>query len=122
MSYLHSKRIAHRDLKLDNILLDERGFIKVIDFGLAIQMEKSKMVIEKVGTPQYMAPEIYMDEIQSLAVDWWAVGIVAFELMFGHVPFSSKEGLGAMEEKIIAAKVVLPDKVSYTEKFEDFIK
>ena len=62
MDYLHSKGIAHRDLKLDNILLDEKGFIKVIDFGLAIQIEESKVVTEKVGTPQYMAPEIYKGE------------------------------------------------------------
>lgn len=62
-----------------------------------------------------MAPEIIEGTGHGLAVDWWAVGIIIFELMFGNVPFYSKKGEQAMKEKIIAAKLVFPDRERYTE-------
>ena len=70
-------------------MLDGDGYVKLIDFGLAKQIEDGKLRTSHVGTPQYMSPEIYRGDGHSFETDWWAVGILIFELMFGNTPFYS---------------------------------
>ena len=68
-------------------MIDDQGYVKLIDFGLASKFEEGRFSDAKVGTPQYMAPEIYDGTGHGLTVDWWAVGVLIFEMMFGNVPF-----------------------------------
>mmetsp|Transcript_21313 Transcript_21313/g.49491 ORF Transcript_21313/g.49491 Transcript_21313/m.49491 type:complete len:809 (+) Transcript_21313:73-2499(+) len=85
--HLHERRIIYRDLKPENLLLNEFGHTKLTDMGLA------KFVIGKTyttcGTPDYFAPELIASTGHTNAVDWWTLGILTFELMSGHPPFES---------------------------------
>jgi cGMP-dependent protein kinase len=85
--HCHERRIIYRDLKPENLLLNELGQIKLTDMGLA------KFVIGKTyttcGTPDYFAPELIASTGHTNAVDWWTLGILMFELMSGHPPFES---------------------------------
>lgn len=84
-THMHDNKIVYRDLKPENLLLDSEGYIKICDFGFA------KIVPERTftlcGTPEYLAPEIISNVGHTLAVDWWALGILIFELLTGDPPF-----------------------------------
>jgi RAC serine/threonine-protein kinase len=89
LHYLHSKGIVYRDLKLENLLLDEKGHIKITDFGLCkegISTERDK-TSTFCGTPEYLAPEILEEENYGKSVDWWALGVVLYEMLIGRVRF-----------------------------------
>lgn len=90
IGYLHQKEIAHRDLKLENILVAEDGYLKIIDFGLAKMLKPDEETTSFLGTPEYIAPEIANSSGHDKNVDWWAVGILIYEMMFGRTPFFSK--------------------------------
>ncbi|KDR16842.1 protein kinase PVPK-1-like isoform X6 [Zootermopsis nevadensis] len=91
VEYLHQLRVIHRDIKPANILVDAEGHIAIADYGLCKQFVSSKedddYAYNKCGTNQYMAPEMIIGEGYSYEVDWWSVGITAFEMMMGHKPF-----------------------------------
>lgn len=96
---LHDKDIAHRDIKCENICLDDAGNVKVIDFGIAKVMSRGLMT--KVGTEPYMAPELIGAVANyTKAVDWWAVGVVLYCLATGCFPFGGK---GNCKQKIRTA-------------------
>jgi cGMP-dependent protein kinase len=85
--HLHERKIIFRDLKPENLLLNEKGAVKLTDMGLA------KVVVGKTyttcGTPDYFAPELIASKGHTEAVDWWCLGILNFELLGGHPPFES---------------------------------
>jgi len=85
--HLHSKKIVFRDLKPENLLLNEQGHVKLTDMGLA------KVLVGKTfttcGTPDYFAPELIASKGHTHAVDWWTLGVLTFELLSGHPPFES---------------------------------
>jgi hypothetical protein len=85
--YLHNKGVLHRDIKPDNILLDQSNHIKICDFGISINAEHT-IVGASAGTPLYMAPEQFSGRT-SRRSDIWSIGIVAYELLHGRRPFSS---------------------------------
>lgn len=88
MVYMTSKGICHRDLKLENILLDENFNLKVADFGFAKVMEAAKLKTS-LGTPGYMAPEIVLKkEYNGTKVDIFSAGVILFILHVGSPPFS----------------------------------
>jgi RAC serine/threonine-protein kinase len=114
LSYLHDMHFVYRDLKPENLLLDEEGHIRLTDFGLAKKMGKADLAKTFCGTPEYrspllppisgalyferrahrvcryMAPEILQEVGHSFAVDWWCLGILIFEMHTGRTPFVSQ--------------------------------
>lgn len=96
ISYLHSQGVAHRDLKLENLLLvnkDDITNIKIADFGLAKSAPTSGQLKTVVGTPQYVAPEVIQGvpgQTYGVGVDMWSAGVVLFILLGGYPPFYSE--------------------------------
>ncbi|KAI9203541.1 molecular mechanism For the regulation of protein kinase B Akt By hydrophobic motif phosphorylation [Polychytrium aggregatum] len=90
---LHGKGIAYRDLKLENILLAKDGHVKITDFGLSKQEEESddSSTVSLVGTLEYLAPEVICGLENSFGADWWAFGVVIFEMLCGYHPFYSDD-------------------------------
>jgi cGMP-dependent protein kinase len=85
VQYLHERKFVYRDIKPENIMVLENGFIKLIDFGTAKAInDKTKTII---GTPHYMAPEVILGEGYSFKVDFWSIGVCMYEFMCGGVPF-----------------------------------
>ena len=85
---LHAKNILHRDIKLDNILLDEHNNPMICDFGISRKMEKGEVINEQCGTPAYIAPEIILEKGYSgLKADIWSLGVMLYALLTGKMPF-----------------------------------
>ncbi|XP_066466619.1 serine/threonine-protein kinase N3 [Tiliqua scincoides] len=88
LQFLHDKKIIYRDLKLDNLLLDARGFVKIADFGLCKEgMGFGDRTSTFCGTPEFLAPEVLTDPSYTRAVDWWGLGVLIFEMLVGECPF-----------------------------------
>ncbi|XP_060107044.1 serine/threonine-protein kinase N3 [Heteronotia binoei] len=88
LQFLHDKKIIYRDLKLDNLLLDVRGFVKIADFGLCKEgMGFGDRTSTFCGTPEFLAPEVLTDPSYTRAVDWWGLGVLIFEMLVGESPF-----------------------------------
>lgn len=91
VSYLHKNNIAHRDLKLENILIDSDKNIKIIDFGFSLITPRNKPLNVCCGTPSYMAPELTARKnYYGHLVDIWALGILLYVLLCGQFPFKGK--------------------------------
>ena len=87
LGHLHSKKIIYRDLKPENILMDEDGYICLTDFGLAKILDGNEQAYSFCGTPEYLAPEILEEKGHAFPVDWWALGILTYEMIVGFPPF-----------------------------------
>jgi serine/threonine protein kinase len=87
LEHLHSKSLIYRDLKPENILIGDDGYIKLADFGFIKRLAPWDRAYTFCGTPEYMAPEIVAGGGYGHSVDFWALGIMMFELMYGRPPF-----------------------------------
>ena len=94
---------------MENILLDEEGYIKIIDYGLAKMYDEKKLPTTFCGTPEYLSPEMVKEEGHDFAVDWWAVGVLIYEMIVGITPFFNKSRQ-RLFEKILKAKLIFPDR------------
>ena len=90
LEYLHKNAILHRDIKPENLVFDENGYLRITDLGIARlwNPENSK---DTSGTPGYMAPEVMCRQNHGVAVDYFAMGVIAYECMFGKRPYHGKD-------------------------------
>lgn len=107
IAYLHALEIVHRDLKPQNLLLDDQGHVKLTDFGFAKIIPNKEKSFTMVGTPEYVAPEIIAKEGHGKAVDWWAFGIVLFEILLGYTPFCG-DNMDDIFANVIEGKIDCP--------------
>ncbi|CAO3593534.1 unnamed protein product [Absidia cylindrospora] len=107
LEYFHSQNIIYRDLKLDNIMLGLDGHIKIADYGLCKEnMGFGQVTATFCGTPEFMAPEILLEQKYGRAVDWWAYGVLIYEMLLGQSPFRGED-----EDEIFDA--ILEDEILY---------
>ena len=112
LSYLHSINIVYRDLKPENILLDAEGHIVLTDFGLCKEnMEFGETTKTFCGTPEYLAPEVLRKQEYGQPVDWWCLGVVTYEMMYGLPPFYSRD-VAEMYDNILHKPLKLPQRSS----------
>lgn len=109
--HFHAKNIIYRDLKPENLLLDSGGHLKVTDFGFAKVIDPSTKTWTLCGTPEYLAPEIILNKGHGKAVDWWAVGVLVYEMLVGYPPFYSDDRM-VLYQNILAGKIEYPSYVS----------
>jgi serine/threonine protein kinase len=113
---IHSLSYVHRDIKLENLLICKDGYIKITDFGFAKFIAAGSKTKTLVGTPEYLAPEIILAKGHNRAVDYWALGIVTYELLISKTPFAQNDQM-AMFTRIVHCEnsLAFPKSVEGTE-------
>uniref|UniRef100_A0A669DQ86 protein kinase C n=1 Tax=Oreochromis niloticus TaxID=8128 RepID=A0A669DQ86_ORENI len=107
LQFLHDHKIVYRDLKLDNLLLDTDGYVKIADFGLCKEgMGFGDRTSTFCGTPEFLAPEVLTDTSYTRAVDWWGLGVLIYEMLVGESPFPGDD-----EEEVFDS--IVNDEVRY---------
>ncbi|RXM27887.1 Serine/threonine-protein kinase N2 [Acipenser ruthenus] len=107
LQFLHEHKIVYRDLKLDNLLLDTEGYVKIADFGLCKEgMGFGDRTSTFCGTPEFLAPEVLTETSYTRAVDWWGLGVLIFEMLVGESPFPGDD-----EEEVFDS--IVNDEVRY---------
>uniref|UniRef100_A0A3P8YXP1 protein kinase C n=1 Tax=Esox lucius TaxID=8010 RepID=A0A3P8YXP1_ESOLU len=107
LQYLHDHKIVYRDLKLDNLLLDTEGYVRIADFGLCKEgMGYQDRTSTFCGTPEFLAPEVLTETSYTRAIDWWGLGVLIFEMLVGESPFPGDD-----EEEVFDS--IVNDEVRY---------
>ena len=109
LSFIHSQSIIHRDIKLDNILVDEHNRCKICDFGVSREIDPNETINEQCGTPAYLAPEIIKDEgYKGFKADIWSLGVLLYSLLTGNMPFKAGT-IDELHKKIVTGDYTFPD-------------
>ncbi|CAD8133768.1 unnamed protein product [Paramecium octaurelia] len=103
LEYIHSNKIIHRDIKPENLVLDEKGYVHITDFGIA-RTAKTENNSDTSGTPGYMAPEVMCRQNHTYAVDYFALGVIAYEFMLGRRPYLGRSRQ-EIRDQILAKQV-----------------
>lgn len=107
-------------MKPENVLIDERGYAKLADFGAAKFAFQTKNSKKFIGTPAYIAPEVIRREDYDSNVDWWSLGIMMYELLYGRSPFNSKDQRKIFQ-RIVQEKPVFPPSVEISDACKSII-
>ncbi|CAO1618155.1 unnamed protein product [Sympodiomycopsis kandeliae] len=110
LDYLHNLQMVHRDIKPDNVLLDEKGHAHLTDFNIAVHFSPRRPLTSIAGSMAYMAPEVLAKRGYLSSVDWWSLGVMAYELLFGRRPFRGKTN-SALTHSIMNDRCNFPDNV-----------
>jgi len=110
LEHLHNGGIVFRDLKLENLVLSATGHLKLTDFGFAKNLNDGR-TFTLCGTPEYLAPEIIRGTGYNYAVDWWALGVLLFEMLSGYSPFYSSSPL-EIYKNILSGRIKFPSGMS----------
>ncbi|XP_070685506.1 rhodopsin kinase GRK1 [Pempheris klunzingeri] len=117
MEHLHQKRIIYRDLKPENVLLDNQGNVRISDLGLAVELADDQFKIKGyAGTPGFMAPELLKGEEYDYSADYFTLGVTLYEFMAAKGPFRTR---GEKVENKVVKKRILNDPVTYPEHFSE---
>ena len=112
LQHMHAHGFVHRDVKVENIMLDQWGHVKLVDFGLAHKIEGEEVPMSPMGSLIYMAPELLRDRVGGRHTDWWAVGILAYEITTGRSPWSSLSDKKKVRKEIQTVKVMPPRRLA----------
>jgi cGMP-dependent protein kinase len=112
---LSDRNILYRDLKPENVMLDQQGYLKLIDFGIAKKLDEGKTrTFTMIGTPHYMAPEVMRGHGYGTEVDVWSLGVMLYEFICGYLPFADD-----LEDPTEVCSAVLKDKLVFPSRFRD---
>ena len=112
LEHLHKHHFVHRDVKVENVMLDAAGHVKLIDFGLARDVPALDEPLSPTGSLIYMAPELLRASRGGRHTDWWAVGVLAHELLTGRTPWSSVTDKKVIRREIKTLRVGPPLRLS----------
>ena len=119
LEYLHNKDIIYRDLKPENIVLSKNGYLKLVDFGFSKKLKKNELTFTICGTPDYIAPEIINGKGYNKSCDYWALGILTYEILNGVCPYNSNCSLYDLYNNIKNNRISFRKNISYN--FKNFI-
>jgi len=105
-AHLHKHDVIYRDLKPENLLIDHDGHVKVTDFGFAKVVKDKTYTV--CGTPEYIAPEIIRSQGHATGADWWALGVLIYEMLAGFPPFFDEDPFGIYEKILSDAPIAFP--------------
>merc|ERR1712061_240011 len=109
------RNIVYRDLKPENVMLDQQGYLKLIDFGIAKKLEEGKSrTFTMIGTPHYMAPEVMRGHGYGTEVDIWSLGVMLFEFVCGYLPFADE-----LDDPTEVCTAVLKDPLAFPSRYRD---
>eukprot|EP01103_Thecamoeba_quadrilineata_P018254 TRINITY_DN686_c0_g1_i2.p1 TRINITY_DN686_c0_g1~~TRINITY_DN686_c0_g1_i2.p1 ORF type:complete len:311 (-),score=58.62 TRINITY_DN686_c0_g1_i2:432-1364(-) len=109
---LHKNGIIHRDIKPDNLLVDEEGYCYIADLNVSIKAEE---VNNRAGTSRYMAPEVISQKTYTSKADWWSLGITLYELLSGRVPFEDANG-------ICCSTLLFPRRIQFSDQAKSLLR
>lgn len=119
LEHIHKYGIVYRDIKLENVLIDADGHIKLVDFGLCKKLGVRGRSKSFCGTEEYMAPEVIACTGHNTAADWWALGVLTIELLTTVTPFGINDAPNQILHRIANDNPIMPQDIS--EEMEDFI-
>ena len=120
LNELHKINIMYRDLKPENLMIDNDGYLKLIDFGCAKIIENDELSCSLIGNPYYMSPEIISGEGHNFSTDWWSFGVILYELFFGFPPFNDRN-LERNFDLIRNCNVIFPSNKFISKELKDLI-